>query len=479
MLPNKTLIRSLVLFAATLGVVGSAAGQTRIDNSRANDANNRLGSGGWNESFNQTMTGVGDANRIVTGNVTAGTGFRGPIGYTAPTAFRGQLPSSRFDSFISRSSGITTGGTPSFNALNTQVRPFYGTNTVGQTPGFTRDFTGLRTPTAAPSFDPSDTRIDFGGLDKAVVAQSLMARPMMVQSLNAQRVGSLSDSAFTRELARTNMGMPRTLSEFTAVGRRPNNFVPSLTAPGPVDPGAAAAETAETGARRLEGFTPPPPPSLAPTMPQLPTLGGVTPTPTATTTPPPATTTPPEATTPAETPTPTASTPTMPAFTPAAPPPTVSSMITDGQTRDLVADAESLMRTGRFASAIDRFDQAQAVTPGGSALLLGRAMAEMGAGYYRRAYESLLGAGADGSQLHAQPVDLVGTLTAPRIEFVIRELRQLAVDQPKDPMPLVLLAWIDTHIGNGPRAAEYARRALERADNDLALADFVKPWLNQ
>jgi hypothetical protein len=482
MRPDKTLLRSIVILGATLGVVGPAFGQGFIDNSRANDANNRVGSGGWNESRNTSRSGVGDANYIVTGNVTGAKGFRGPLGYTAPNAFRGNMPSSSFDSFISSSSGITTGGTPSFNALNTQVRTFHGTNTVAPTPGFTRDSTGLRLPTATPSFNPADTRVDFGGLDRAIIARSVLARPVMAQSLNAQRVGTLSDSAYARELSRADRSTPRSLSEFTAMGRRPETFMPKLaSAAGTPEAGTGnqnptAMATAPTGlpTQGLPGMTVPTVPSLAPSIPQL---GGV-PAATITTAP--------------KAGTPTTTTPTVEAPREMAPttlgsvpeatevrPPSVSSLMPEGSTRLTMEEAESLMRAGRFASAIDRFDAAQAVTPDDPRLFLGRTMAELGAGYYRRAYESLVRAGSDERSLHGERVDLVGTLTAARLEFVIRELRQLAVDEPKDPMPLVLLAWIDGNIGNSTRAGEYARRAVERSGNDSTLGDFVKPWTGE
>src|SRR3954471_23866218 len=103
--------RLLMLAAATaLALTSHAMAQYLIDNSRSLDANNRIGSTGINSSYTQTLNNNGNSvatgNQIITGNVTAGRGFRGFVPSSAPTAFRGRTAGSGLDDFIKNSTGI-------------------------------------------------------------------------------------------------------------------------------------------------------------------------------------------------------------------------------------------------------------------------------------------------------------------------------------------------------------------------------------
>ncbi|HZZ43098.1 MAG TPA: hypothetical protein VFE58_09180 [Tepidisphaeraceae bacterium] len=120
--------RRVVLLAAVAGVelmiASGARGQYQIDNSRVNDANNRIGSGGYNTGA-IPAPGTVSGNQIVTGNVTGGKAFRGPVGYSAPNDFAGQTATGDYDQFIRDSSGAPV----SYNHTNTNysgsVQPFY------------------------------------------------------------------------------------------------------------------------------------------------------------------------------------------------------------------------------------------------------------------------------------------------------------------------------------------------------------------
>lgn len=119
----------LVLLAAVaavplLAMATPVRAQFPVDNSRANDANNRIGSGGYNTGpipAQETVTG----NDIVTGNVTAGKAFRGPVGYRGPNDFAGPSATANYDRFIQNSSGaqVSFNRTPTNFANN--VLPFY------------------------------------------------------------------------------------------------------------------------------------------------------------------------------------------------------------------------------------------------------------------------------------------------------------------------------------------------------------------
>src|SRR3954470_1110896 len=84
------------LFAAT----PPASAQYRIENDGgARDANNRLGSGGYNDGGGVRVPTV-TANQIVNGNVTRGFEFRGPTASTDARAFRGPTAGGVSDRFI-------------------------------------------------------------------------------------------------------------------------------------------------------------------------------------------------------------------------------------------------------------------------------------------------------------------------------------------------------------------------------------------
>src|SRR4051812_32623609 len=103
---KKTISRVALMAAVSAMPVlyGSApaAAQYRIETGRSQDANNRLGAFGSNDSGfsyynnqgNQLVTG----NQVITGNVTGGRGFRGSVPYTDPSALRVNTGGGRMDS---------------------------------------------------------------------------------------------------------------------------------------------------------------------------------------------------------------------------------------------------------------------------------------------------------------------------------------------------------------------------------------------
>ena len=118
-----------------LVVTADSAAQQRINaNGRALDANNRVGSGGQNPNdsgYRAPQNVVG--NDIVTGNVTGGKHFRGPVDYTDPGAFRGRTAGVQMDNFLRQSSGPTQD-----SRLAEETTRFYGQGRAAPPPpGFT------------------------------------------------------------------------------------------------------------------------------------------------------------------------------------------------------------------------------------------------------------------------------------------------------------------------------------------------------
>ena len=216
--------RTLMLSAAIVPLTASLVlGQYRIDNGSANDANNRIGSGGYNDSrldprrVDARIGGLA-GNYIVTGNVTGGREFRGNVPYTNQYAFRGALGSADFDPFIRDSSGIgqIRGGYGANGAINPQ--PFFGGQTVATPPGFVRSqaANGTFVPTRPTQVLPNDGRTDYGGASRSVVTQSLIDSRQ--QYGNGDVPPSNAAPYAGQNAAAVNS--PLQLSEFTTLARQ-------------------------------------------------------------------------------------------------------------------------------------------------------------------------------------------------------------------------------------------------------------------
>jgi tetratricopeptide (TPR) repeat protein len=182
------------LYIAAIAALGAVAGQAHaqmlVDTSRANDASNRVGSGGFNDvrgadpndltgRFVRTDRGL-DAgmirgNQLITGNVTGFRHFRGPVPYTDPREFRGPVGGSGLDRFIADSSGIPPRYGP--RGIDTDPRPFYGAALATPPPaGFTQmGFTGVYTPAPPPPPPPGALSAQ---LSASVVESRLLGTPL-------------------------------------------------------------------------------------------------------------------------------------------------------------------------------------------------------------------------------------------------------------------------------------------------------------
>lgn len=226
--------RTLLLSAAIVPLATSlASAQYRVDNGSARDANNRIGSGGFNDSRNDGLIidrrSVGAAgNYVVTGNVTGGRSFRGNLGYTDASAFRGRLGSSDFDPFVRDSTGVgqIRGGYATNNGLTPQ--PFFGGRTVAPPPGFVRSQinNGTYVARTAPPILPNDGRADYGGVSRGAITQSLID--------NRQQYGNAgfaptTGTPFDGSTLNPSSNSPLQLSEFTTLARQRRDLFGAAT----------------------------------------------------------------------------------------------------------------------------------------------------------------------------------------------------------------------------------------------------------
>jgi tetratricopeptide (TPR) repeat protein len=131
--------------------------------------------------------------------------------------------------------------------------------------------------------------------------------------------------------------------------------------------------------------------------------------------------------------------------------------------RDLMTDAERLTREGKFAGALERYDAAEAVAPNNPLVWLGRAHAQLGAGYYARAERDLRSALTSDRALLMGRYDLEYFLGEARLAAVVQDLKDVAKAEKGDARTPFLLAYIAYNTGNKDRAAEYLALAEQRA----------------
>jgi tetratricopeptide (TPR) repeat protein len=162
------------------------------------------------------------------------------------------------------------------------------------------------------------------------------------------------------------------------------------------------------------------------------------------------------------------------------PPMQVTSFAAGVQARglaDVLAEAEDLMRQGKFYTALDQYDLAEQVAPNNPLVNLGRAVAELGASYYARADQHLRDAFTRDPALLMAQYDIRGFLGEERLEYLIKDLRAISNAEPREPRSVFLLAFIDYNTGNPRRAAAYLDMAERRAGGSDAFFSMLrKHW---
>jgi tetratricopeptide (TPR) repeat protein len=143
----------------------------------------------------------------------------------------------------------------------------------------------------------------------------------------------------------------------------------------------------------------------------------------------------------------------------------------------LLTEAEKLMRDGKFETAIKKYNVAARVAPNNGLIPLGRANAELAAGYYYQA-------SADLHQVfQADPALLMGQyglqnwIGDKRLEFITKELTDLSKADPKQETAVFLLAYISYNTGHESAAESYLSEARRRAGtHDPLLNELQSHW---
>ncbi|MBC7782210.1 MAG: hypothetical protein H7144_00105 [Burkholderiales bacterium] len=237
--------------AMVLVTAGIASAQYRVDRSGANDANNRIGSGGRNVVSEQPKPWQ-FANDVIYGNVTGGKQFRGNVASRDPFAFRGNTAGRASDDFIRDSSGVTTGGTPSYNA--SQSREFYGASRAAPAPGGFVQIpgTGGYVPPRPSNWRTVDQRISsmtgsagyvfrpdlYGGAGQIDLQYAPGAVPVP-GAINARQLDTLGTSDYTQLNRNVNSQLtPQQLQQLRGELSGPPNVPPTDRIDAPM-PGSA------------------------------------------------------------------------------------------------------------------------------------------------------------------------------------------------------------------------------------------------
>jgi hypothetical protein len=581
----KKLMKIGCLWAAAvavpvLGLTNPASAQYRLNyDGKANEANNRVGSGGNNPSKEgQAVNG----NDIVTGNVTGGVDFRGHTNYRNPREFRGNAPGGMIDDFIKGSTSVD----PNAPGSSYKVETFYGgSRTVQAPPGFTAAPITTGTGAYQPPPDPAasgtiinrpvgDSRMGAvnlaqsqivlpqpgtlllpGPVDPTAGQQYITATPLtgirQMSAADASAMGERTDTIYnpvksgalspaqveamqkelnsTAGMESTAPGTPQPgvtpslsgqpINQATPANQQPQdqgqpiNSQINPSAAGATDQGmrqkllvpvpppsktstlyadllkrheqaaadqkmsdeeaarafnAARGEAAKAGA--LPGGAPgalPPPPGAGAAAAPPPGAG-------ATAVPPPAGQQ--------------ATSGTGAPVTDYAkkneerlkqyqdetqrggrkkPEPIKTQSFATGVKAkglaDMLKNAEDLMRDGKFTAALERYEDADRVTPNNPLIKLARANAELGASYYARAEAHLREVFTSNPELLNGQYDLTALLGEQRLGTLVKDLKDISKKEDREPRAVFLLAYIAYNTGHEQNAAGYLDLAEKRS----------------
>jgi hypothetical protein len=132
------------------------------------------------------------------------------------------------------------------------------------------------------------------------------------------------------------------------------------------------------------------------------------------------------------------------------------------QTKDELAKAEDLMKQGKFTAALEQYDLVEQQTPSNPFIQLGRANAELGASYYSLAVAHLRDAFMTDHALLSAQLDLRTFLGEDKLQYLVKDLKQIAQANPTQYKPVFLLAYICYNTNNARGAAAYLDLAEKR-----------------
>jgi hypothetical protein len=143
---------------------------------------------------------------------------------------------------------------------------------------------------------------------------------------------------------------------------------------------------------------------------------------------------------------------------------------------DLLSGAEDLIKQGKYDSAVAEYNQALRVAPNNPLPFLGRAHAELAGGYYGRAEMDLRIVFRNDPELLLAQFDLKSLFPKDRIDFIRKDLHDVAAADPQSERPWFLLAYLDYNTGDTATADKDLNEAEQRSHGDWSVRLLRQHW---
>lgn len=235
-----TAFARLAGLACALTVSGVASAQNALGDGRALDMNTRQGSGGVNTSVRDVRLQARLQNAIVTGNAPGSTGFRGSLGYTADSDFRGATGSDdlfRFerDAF---NSGLAARNIRSIDALKQQMQFSTG---FGPSAASASELSPFVLSRPAAGTKASDLRAPEPGSSRPLSIDPFTTRPGSLRSTSEFMTASALEPVYFASAQGQN-------GQQVMVGATPLRGIVTTPTPGPAIPAPTRTPTSVPGA---------------------------------------------------------------------------------------------------------------------------------------------------------------------------------------------------------------------------------------
>jgi tetratricopeptide (TPR) repeat protein len=144
---------------------------------------------------------------------------------------------------------------------------------------------------------------------------------------------------------------------------------------------------------------------------------------------------------------------------------------------DLIAGGDVYMKKGQYDKAITAYNQAIDVVPNNPLILVARAIAELGGGYYSQAYADLHVAISEDPAVLMGQYDLQKQIGEPRVKAIIGELKDIATSSKDNTLHSFLLTFCYYNSNHVGQAADWLQITDRRGGGqDPAIVQMKKYW---
>lgn len=144
---------------------------------------------------------------------------------------------------------------------------------------------------------------------------------------------------------------------------------------------------------------------------------------------------------------------------------------------DLIASAEANVEQGHYDRAIAQYNEAIDAAPNNPLILLARATAELGGGYYAQANADIHVAVAQDPAVLLGQYDLQKHLGPQRVKSLVADLKQISQDSPDDTLHSFLLTFTYYNSHHVGQAAQWLETTDKRSGGqDPAIIQMKRYW---